>query len=166
MAVEPAVPEVLARATAAAREEEPFASTPQGWVEISDSIMTRVRGLKRPGEPLRVWAPGSTDGSPDDRGSTTYLSSRIVVDELRRLLTRDDTHAPERIDLQVEGKRLLGVELALVASYGVPLRQLADQVRADVLDALHSLLGPDPALDASSVGVGFTDLVDGDPRTV
>lgn len=166
MAVEPgpATPDLLARAIEQARRE-PFEETPQGWVELSDSIMRKVRTVVRPGVPLLVHAP---DGGvqQDERGSRTFLSARVVLDELRRVLQAEPTHAPDRIDLDIDDSRLRGVEVDLVATYGVPLLPLADRVRTEVLSVLHELLGPDPDLGPASVSVEFVDVVPGDPLEV
>ncbi len=161
MAVEQGTPDVLARAVEEARRE-PFDDTPQGWVELSDTIMSRVRGLVRPGDPILVHAAG---GGPDqdDHGSRTYVSTRVVVDALRRALMAEPTHAPARIDLSLTDSRLRAVEIGLVATYGVELRPLADQVRVVVLDTLRALLGPDPELDGSAISVEVVDVVVGDP---
>jgi hypothetical protein len=160
MAVEPGTPDALARAVEQARREA-FDATPQGWVELSDTIMSRVRGLVRPAEPVLVLGPDGPE--QDDQGSRTYVSSRVVVDALRRVLQAHPTHAPERIDLRLEDTRLRGVHLALVATYGVELRPLADEVRAEVLVTLRGLVGPDPELDAAAIEVEFVDGVPGDP---
>lgn len=161
MAVEPRTPDVLARAVEEARRA-PFDDTPQGWVELSDSIMSRVRGLVRPGDPILVHSAAGTPDQAED-GSRTYVSTRVVVDALRRVLVDEATHAPARIDLRLTDSRLRGVEIDLVAAYGVELPPLADRVRATVLDTLRGLLGPDPELDGSAITIEVVDVVVGDP---
>ncbi len=157
MALEPDDP--LARALAAARRTEP------GWVDVSSSVLRRVASLSRPGEPLLVHtAAGEAD--QDEAGSHTYLSSRILLTALRRLLQSAPTHAPTGIDLEVHERRLTGLRISLAAAYGVALPDLAEQVRSEVLAVVRDLLGPDPDLGPAQVEIAFDDVVPGDPREV
>lgn len=153
---------LIARAVEAAR------ATPEddaSWRAISSNVLDRVRRLMGPSEPVIVHA---ADGAPtqDAEGSRTYLSTRVLVAALRRLLQQAPTHAPTGIDLTVDGDRLVDVELRLVGAYGTDLRALADQLHVEVLALLRDLLGPDPQLGAGTVSICFEDVVDGDPRTV
>lgn len=145
----------LARAVEIARDQ-PFEGSPQRWTELTDGIMSRVRTMVRPSEPLRVHLP---EGSAAP-GSSTWLSGRLVSDALRRHLTAPD-HAPARIDLDVADGVLRSLEVDLVASYGEPLLPLGDRLRDELVEVLRELLGPAPELDASRVVLTFTDVVDG-----
>ncbi|WP_137292881.1 hypothetical protein [Nocardioides dongxiaopingii] len=149
----------LDRATHAARDEPV-----DRWPEVSAAIMAGVRSLRTPSDPIRV----HTDGPParDDDGSHTYVSSRVVVDALRRLLQRDPTHAPAGIGLRVDGDRLAAIELDLVGAYGVDLVGLASRVRGDVLVEVTRLVGADPRFTAADVAIEFVDVVEGDPNLV
>jgi hypothetical protein len=149
----------LTRAVEAARRTEPE------WVEVSTSILDKVRAAMGPSEPLIVFSP---DGEPlhDEAGSHTYLSSRVLRHELRRLLQSQPTHAPERIELDVEDRRLATIAVRLVAAYGVALPALGDRVREDLVSLLRDLLGPDPSFSPADVVIEFTDVVDGDPNRV
>ena len=149
----------LSRAVEAARRTEPE------WVEVSSSVLRKVRASMGPSEPVLVFGP---DGLPthDGSGSRTYLSNRVLKRELRRLLQSQPTHAPERIQLDLVEERLAGVLVRLVAAYGVVLPELGARVRSDVLALLRSLLGPDPDFSAADVTIEFSDVVDGDPNLV
>lgn len=147
----------LERAREAAREERP-----EGWVELSESIMTRVRAVVTPSEPILTYTElGTTDR--DGVGSTTRVSARIVVAALRRLL-QQPTHAPDDIELTITDERLTAVHLMLVCSYGVDLLPLAEAVRAQVVDEIVAHLGPDPAFTPADVTIDIVDIVLGDPN--
>lgn len=148
--LDPADP--LGRALAAVRDEQP-----EGWVALSDSIMRRVREVVTPAYPLLVRE------LPD--GSRTYVSTRVVAAGLRLLLSREPTHAPSGIRLHLDEDRLTGIDLALVAAYGVDLLALADRVRAEAIVEVAALTGLAP-LTPVDVGVDVVDVVDGDPRVV
>lgn len=160
MALEPTTSDPLDRALQAAREE-----TPEGWVEISQSVMSRVRALISPSKPVLTFTEGG-DETRDSDGSRTYVSSRVVVAVLRRLLQGSTTHAPDRIDLDVDDARLVGVRVAVVGTYGIDLRALAATMHAEILEQLHELLGPDPAWGPSLLEIEITDVVAGDPNRV
>lgn len=147
----------LARAREAARNERP-----EGWPEVADSAMARVRAFVTPSVPLTAYAPdGGTEH--DERGSTTRVASRLVRSVLRTTL-QTSTHTPERLDLVVDDGRLAGVEVLLVVSYGTDLRELTREVHAAVRDVVRDLLGPDPAFADDDVVVRVVDVVVGDPR--
>lgn len=157
MALEP-TPDPLARAIGAARQE-----TPEGWIEISESIMSRIVGMVRPSEPVLAFA---ADGAAehDADGSRTFVSARVIVDVVRRLLQSEPTHAPDGIRLHVDDGRLTGIDLSLVCAYGPDLVALADDVRRRVLAEVRALLGTDPAFTEASVAIDITDVVEGDPN--
>lgn len=158
MALEPDQ-DPLSRAVEAARRTEPE------WVEVSSSILRKVGASLGPSEPVLVFdAAGSPD--QDAEGSRTYVSTRVLRREVRRLLQSAPTHAPERIELDLEGLRLRRVSVRLVAAYGVGLPELADHVRSDLVTLLRGLLGPDPEFSGADVDIEFTDVVDGDPNRV
>lgn len=141
----------LARALEAARSTEP-----EGWAGLADAIMRRVGALTVPAYPLVVRV------LPD--GSRTSVSTRAVQTALRVALSQSPTHAPSGIRLELDGDRIVGAEVALVASYGLDLVALADEVRPLVAAEITGLTGQPLALAAVTVDV--VDVVDGDPRVV
>ncbi len=149
----------LDRARLAARQEQP-----EGWIEVSASVMARVRAHVTPSEPLLAFAEsGASDR--DGVGSRTFVSERVVSAAIRRVLQRP-THAPEDIDLLVVDGRLTHVTLALVCAYGVDLVALADLVRSQVHAEVVGILGPDPEFGPGSVSIDVVDVVLGDPNLV
>lgn len=145
-------PDPLARALEAARAEQP-----EDWVALSSSIMRRVREVVTPAYSLLVRE------LPD--GSRTYVSTRVVTAGLRLALSREPTHAPSGIRLQLTDDRLTGLDLAVVAAYGVDLVALAERVRAEAIAEVVALTGQ-PPLSPADVGVDVVDVVEGDPRVV
>lgn len=158
MALEPR-PDPLDRALQAARDEEN-----DGWIELSQSIMSRVRSTVTPSQPVLAW---TTAGLPthDETGSRTWVSSRILTAALRRHL-QQPTFAPVAINLVVDDERLTGVEVSLATSYGVDLVALADAVRVSVHAELVGILGPDPDFRAADIAVHISDVVVGNPNLV
>lgn len=152
MAIEPTDP--LERARDLVRDTEPPS---ESWEELSSSIMTKVREMVRPSYPILV----SVDA--EDR---TYVSSRVVLTTLRRMLQGQPTHAPTDIAVDVDDERLLGVRIGLAGSYGVDLVALADRVRGQVAAVLVELLGLPEDGAAGLVDITIEDVVEGDPNLV
>lgn len=159
MAVEP-TPDPLDRALRAARDEQP-----EGWIELSQSIMSRVRSLGMPSDPVLAFFDSGT-AIRDVEGSRTFVSARVITNALRSLLQAHPSHAPQGIRLNVEDERLTGIEIKLVGSYGVDLKALADSIRSEILIELELLMGPDPDLGIGAIGIEFVDIVEGDPNLI
>ncbi|GAB3074911.1 hypothetical protein [Nocardioides zeae] len=164
MALEHLDDDPLGLAVDAVRQEA-AEGAPEGWSEVAASVRGRLRSVLDPAVPILVHdARGRLDH--DAEGSRTWVTDRVVKAALRRALQPSATHAPSALRLVVDEDRLRGVELDLVAAYGVELRPLADAVRAVVLEELRDLLGPDPAFGPADVAITFVDVVPGDPRLV
>lgn len=148
-----------------AARQEAADGAPEGWSEVAASVRGRLWSVLDPAVPILVH---DAHGRPeqDGEGSRTWVTDRVVKAALRRALQTSPTHAPSALRLVVDDDRLRGLELDLVAAYGVELRPLAAAVRAVVLDELRGLVGPDPAFGAADVAITFVDVVPGDPRVV
>ncbi|MEU4454240.1 hypothetical protein AB0F44_23120 [Nocardioides sp. NPDC023903] len=151
-------PSPLGRAIRAARAEQP-----PGWVDLAGSIMSRVRAIVVPSEPILTFTEQGTPAR-DEQGSETYVSAHVVTAALRRLLQEHPTHAPDTIDLHLDDSRLTGIEIRLVARYGVELHPLADTLRPQILEIVEGLLGPAPGLDLSTIQIEYVDVTRGDPN--
>ncbi|GAA4672001.1 hypothetical protein [Nocardioides nanhaiensis] len=161
MAIEPTDP--LERARDLVRDHEP---PPAAWEELSQSVMTKVREAVRPSYPIRAFTEATrtpAEGSGEDR---TYVSSRVVLTALRRLLQGSPTHAPTDIKVDVDDERLLEVRIGLACAYGVDLPALAARVRGEVVALLEELLGPEAAGGPGVVTIEVVDVVPGDPNLV
>lgn len=149
----------LTRAVRAARQEEPTR-----WIDVSASIMSRVRSLVTAAQPILAFTPaGQTDR--DAAQSTTYVSARVVTAALLRRL-QQTTHAPSAIDLTVEADQLTTLRVELVCAYGVDLHAVAGRGRLDLLDEVQLLLGVDPTFTTENIEIAITDVVEGDPNLV
>lgn len=152
-------PSPLGRAIRAARAEEP-----PGWVDLAGSIMSRVRAIVIPSEPILTVTEQGTPAR-DEQGSQTYVSARVVTAALRRLLQEHPTHAPDTIDLRLDDdSRLTGISIRLVARYGVELHPLADTLRPQILEIVRDLLGPASGIDLSAIEIEYVDVTRGDPN--
>ncbi|GAA1906570.1 hypothetical protein GCM10009737_04200 [Nocardioides lentus] len=144
----------LQRATRAARAEEP-----SGWSVLADDVKRRARTITRPDHPVLVRL--------DADGSRTVVSSRVLLAAVRRLLGSAPTHAPDDVVFRVDDERLLAVEVSLVAAFGVDLVTLAEDVRAQVLEEIGSIVtGEGTDAPPLTVDVAVVDVVDGDPRVL
>lgn len=151
-------PNPLDRAVHAARADEPA-----GWVDLAESIMSRVRRVVVPSEPILTFTAQNTP-SRDEQGSETFVSARVVTTALRLLLQEHPTHAPETIDLHVDDSRLTGINIRLVARYGVELHPLADTLRPQIYAVVRELLGPAPGVELSKIEIEYIDVTRGDPN--
>lgn len=149
------VPDPLERATQVARTEPPAA-----WSAVSSSVMTQVRTIVSPAQPLLTFGPeGSV--SRDEDHSRTLVSTRVVSARLRRRLQRS-THAPGRIELMADRERLIAAEVDLVGSYGADLQATGARARSDVHEEIVALLGMDPHFGPDQITIRFVDVVEGD----
>jgi hypothetical protein len=158
MALEPS-PDPVQRAVDSAKAQD----VPAEWPALSTSIRDRVRGLTAPAQPVLVRA---ADGSPvhDRSGSRTFVSSRVLLAAVRLALQSEPTHAPSGIAIEIEDDELVGVEVAVVATYGLDLVELGAAVRARVAAVLDDLVGPPAPGAGRPVDVTVVDVVLGDPR--
>lgn len=148
-------PDPLDRAKQVARTEHPAA-----WSAVSSSVMTQVKTIVTPAQPLLTFGPEGAI-SRDEHHSRTLVSTRVVSGRLRRRLQRS-THAPGRIELTADRERLTAVEVHLVGSYGADLRAVGTRARSDVHTEIVSLLGVDPHFGPDQITIRFVDVVEGD----
>lgn len=146
-------PDPLERARRQLREDE---EQPQ-WLDLSDAIMARVRGISWPAARiLTVDAEGQD--LRDEHGSRTYVSGRVVRDALRRALTTA-TVEPRDIELDVEDDLLVHLDLELVATYAQDLQQVGVWARVEAVRVLAQHLGERPGFDPDTdLTVTITDL--------
>lgn len=119
------------RATAAMRASQ---ADPR-LVDITTSVMERVRRLSRPGRTLLA-------GPPGDDGPRTHVAERVVRDVLRRALTTSDLE-PVAFELDIADDRLVGLRLDLAVRYGVVIDDAAEEARRVAALTLTAVLGAD-----------------------
>lgn len=145
---------VLARAATELRDapQEP------NWVDISASIITKVRNTTRRTWPIDSAFPAgsasSTDGArPQD---TLRISDHIVKTTLRRALADVHGAQPTEIDLHLDDHACIGLFIAVIGVYGDDLQAAGDELATIAIDVVSDLLGTE--LDRGVVDVRVDDI--------
>lgn len=128
---------------------------PGDWEQTAGSVMRRVRATLRPGRPVPV--PLS-----DERGSATYVDERVVVAALRRCLVPVDGVDTSAIRLLLDGGTCTGLDVEVVARYGLDLPALGETCRTGLHVVLRDLLLD--GADAIDVRVTVVDVSLEDPE--
>lgn len=115
----------LSRATSAMREQPDDA-----WPGLADDLLRRLRSVTRPGRTVLV----DTAGHGDLR-----INDRVLVDALRRAITRVDGCRVVDIRTVVQRELLDEVLLAIAVEYGRDVRVVADRARGVTAATLHDL---------------------------
>lgn len=153
------IPDPLARATEAVRAE-----SDEGWIEVSRTVMDRVRTLVTPASAI-VTHDESGRVERGERGSTIRVSGRILTPRLRAAID-SESRAADSVDVEVVDDRCTAIEISLVCTYGLDLQAEGRDVRDAAASVVRELLGPDPDFDPErDIAVHVIDVVEGDPRT-
>ena len=159
---DPPTGDLLGRAAHALRD----APNP-GWASIRDSVVDAVRAASRPAWPVLA-QPATTTTGPDadppvalDR---TLVSTRVLTDQLSRLLSEQHRCAVAEVHLDLQGEHLHAAVLDIVAAQGTDLHALGAQVGDTAADILTDHLGPWDTSTTGAVSVRVTDITRGDPR--
>lgn len=158
MAVEQ-TPDPLERATRALKDEPDG-----GWIEISRTVMSRVRTLVTPASAVITF---DENGSSErgSRGSIVRVSGRVLTPRLREAVDTP-TRAADSVDIEVADDRCVAIHLGLVCVYGADLQQEGRDARDAAASVVHELLGLDPGFDPQrDITVEIVDVVEGDPHT-
>jgi len=152
-------------------EPDPFLSraasflraTPEpGWDAISDQVLAAVRAAPRHGWPLHA-APIPGDTAPGSIHVSDHALRAVLARELRRRYLCRPTEITFTFDEQ-DDRRLRGVHLNIIGTYGTELRELGDQIRATVAEIVRDVLGDSETQDHNQpIDVTITDVVVGDP---
>lgn len=129
-----------------------------GWDAISDKVRAAVHSAARVGWPIQA--------SRDATGGVVYISDHALRSLLARELRRKFVCQPTRIAFTLEGVLLRAVDIDVTGSYGTQLRELGDDIRQTVIEAIRLIFdGLDDAgsTPAGPIDVTITDVVDGDP---
>ncbi len=158
MAVEQ-TPDPLERATTALRGEPET-----GWIEVSQSVMDRVRTLVTPASAVIAFDDqGRSERGV--RGSVVRVSGRILTPRLRDAVDTP-TRAADSVDVEVVDDRCTQIRISLVCSYGLDLQAEGRDARAAAASVVHELLGRDPDFDPErDIAIDVVDVVEGDPHT-
>lgn len=114
----------------------PTSSTPQGTTTIADSVVAKVAGIAA-GQVAGVYALGG--------GAARALGA------IRGVMGGTD-HA-QGVSVEV-GETQVAADIAIIAEYPLPLQDIADRIRAAVIDAIETLIG----LDVTEVNITISDI--------
>ncbi len=125
---------VLARAATELRDapQEP------NWVDISASILTKVRNTTRRTWPIDSAFPSSSAAGPAD---SLRVSDHIVKTTLRRALADVHGAQPTEIDLDLDDHACIGLFVAVIGVYGDDLQAAGDELATIAIDTVSDLLG-------------------------
>ena len=130
---------VLARAATELRDapQEP------NWVDISSSIIAKVRNTTRRTWPIDSAFPAGSPFSTDTARSQDSLkiSDRIVKTTLRRALAGVHGAQPTEIDLELDDHTCIGLAIAVIGVYGDDLQAAGDELATIAIDTVSDLLG-------------------------
>jgi hypothetical protein len=140
---------VLARAATELREapQEP------NWVDISSSILAKVRNTTRRTWPIDSAFPA---GSAADSRDSLRISDHIVKTTLRRALAGVHGAQPTEIDLDLDDHACIGLAIAVIGVYGDDLQAAGDELATIAIDVVANLLGV--TLDRDVVEVRVDDI--------
>ncbi|MDV8021053.1 hypothetical protein [Rhodococcus sp. IEGM 1330] len=140
---------VLARAATELRDapQEP------NWVDISSSIIAKVRNTTRRTWPIDSAFPTGSDAGPQD---SLKISDHIVKTTLRRALAGVHGAQPTEIDLHLDDNACVGLFIAVIGVYGDDLQAAGDELASIAIDVVEDLLGA--TLDRDVVEVRVDDI--------
>ncbi|MCJ0978821.1 hypothetical protein MTX35_13985 [Rhodococcus sp. ARC_M12] len=125
---------VLARAATELRDapQEP------NWVDISSSIIAKVRNTTRRTWPIDSAFPA---GSGAEAGDSLRISDHIVKTTLRRALAGVHGAQPTEIDLHLDDHACIGLFIAVIGVYGDDLQAAGDRLASIAIETVWELLG-------------------------
>ena len=144
---------VLARAARSLKEQPVDAR----WIDISDSIISRVRATTRRTWPVEAEFPTAATSS-DRQADTLRISDHVVRTAVRRALAGVHGAEPTAIDLYLDGHTCTGAHIDVVGVYGDDLQAAGAHLAAIALATLNDLLGLVPALTRADIDVRVNDI--------
>ena len=137
---------VLARAATELREapQEP------NWVDISSSILAKVRNTTRRTWPIDSAFPAGSAADPRD---SLRISDHIVKTTLRRALAGVHGAQPTEIDLDLDDHACTGLFVAVIGVYGDDLQAAGEELASIAIDVVANLLGVTLGRDAVEIRV-------------
>jgi uncharacterized alkaline shock family protein YloU len=118
-----------------------------GTTSIADVVVAKIAGI----------ATREIDGVYDLGGGAAR-----AVGKLRETIPGAATDVTQGVSVEV-GEKQAAVDVGLVAYYGVAIHQLAESIRANVIDAIESMTG----LEVTEVNVTVYDVhLDTDDPTI
>lgn len=156
MAMNPGNPDpVLARAARSLREQPADAS----WIDISDSIISKIRATTRRTWPVDAEYPTAATNS-EREADTLRVSDHVVRAAIRRALAGVHGAEPTAVDLYLDGHTCTGARIEVVGTYGEDLQAVGDALAAIAASTISELLGPGNALARGQLDVHVHDIDD------
>jgi hypothetical protein len=150
---------VLARAARSLRDQPVDA----GWIDISDSIISKVRTTTRRTWPVDAeYVTAATD--PERKADTLRVSDHVVRTAVRRALAGVHGAEPTAIDLYLDEHACTGAYVDIVGVYGDDLQAVGDELAIIVVETLTELLGPVRELTRADIDVHVNDIDDAEPQ--
>ncbi len=146
---------VLARAARSLKDQPVDAR----WVDISDSIISRVRATTRRTWPVDAEYPTAAT-EPERKTDTLRISDHVIRTSVRRALAGVHGAEPTAIDLYLDDHTCTGAYVNIVGAYGDDLQAVGDELAAIVLTTLTDLLGPVRPLTRADIDVHVNDIND------
>lgn len=149
---------VLTRAARSLQES----STEARWIDISSSIVSRVRATTRHTWPVE--AEFTTPAADSLRATDTLrVSDLIVRSAIRRALVGVHGAEPTKIDLYLDGHTCTGAHIDVVGVYGEDLQAVGDELAAITLGVFEEILGsPKGPLTRDDIDVRVQDIYEED----
>ena len=132
-------------------------ATEARWIDISDSIVSRVRATTRRTFPVTAEFP--TPATISGRfADVLRISDLVVRNSIRRALVGVFGAEPTAVDLYLDGHTCVGAHIDVVGVYGHDLRAVGDELAAITLSVLDDVLGSPLTLTRDDVDVRVHDI--------
>ena len=144
---------VLARAAHSLRDQP----VDGRWIDISDSIISKVRATTRRTWPVSSEYPTAATDS-DRKADTLRISDHVVRTTVRRALAGVHGAEPTAIELYLDGHTCTGALIDIVGVYGDDLQAAGDHLASIALATLNDLLGQVRPLTRADIDVHVNDI--------
>lgn len=136
----------------AARELRQAPEEPR-WVDISSTILSRVRATTR-----RTWPVDATfPTSPPERASDSLrISDHVVRTAILRALSGVSGSQPVDISLYLDDHACTGLFIAVVGAYGSDLQAVGDELASTAADVVREILGV--SIERTDIDVRVDDI--------
>ncbi|NIL74831.1 MULTISPECIES: hypothetical protein [Nocardiaceae] len=126
------------------------------WVDISSSVLAKVRATTRRTWPVDATYPAE---SVEQGHDTLRISDHIVRLTVRRALLGVHGADPIAVDLELDGHTCIGAAITVTGAYGTDLHAVGLDLGNLARTTLTDLLGHH--IDDTAVTVHFEDVTEG-----
>jgi hypothetical protein len=129
------------------------------WIDISESIISKVRASARRSWPVDAEYTTATT-KPERKADTLRISDRVVRTAIRRALAGVHGAEPTAVDLYLDDHTCVGARIDVVGTYGDDLQAIGDALADIALATLIDVLGPVRELTRADIDVHIHDIKD------